>query len=223
SCEREPSNGGVCCSNIKGCQGSDDTVEGIFSGERGENYANIRIGPVVKKDVMKASTMLEHDSQYATILAFDVKVERDAQELADVLGVKIFQADIIYHLFDKFMAYREELKQKKREEFKTHSCLPLQAQNITTGKKLCLLFIFNSRDPIVMGVMIEAGIVKEGTPICVPSRESDIVELGVVTSIEITTKLWRVQGKGKKFASRLNPSLVKRLKCLADILMKDFL
>lgn len=26
-------------------------------------YANIRIGPVVKRDVMKASTMLVHDSQ----------------------------------------------------------------------------------------------------------------------------------------------------------------
>lgn len=32
-------------------------------------------------------------------------------------------------------------------------------------------FIFNSRDPIVMGVMVENGIVKEGTPICVPSKE----------------------------------------------------
>lgn len=31
-------------------------------------------------------------------------------------------------------------------------------------------FVFNSRDPIVMGVMVEAGIVKEGTPICVPSK-----------------------------------------------------
>ena len=26
-------------------------------------YSNIRIGPVVKKDVMKASIMLEHDAQ----------------------------------------------------------------------------------------------------------------------------------------------------------------
>ena len=41
------------------------------------------------------------------ILAFDVKVEREGQELADSLGVKIFTADIIYHLFDKFMNYRE--------------------------------------------------------------------------------------------------------------------
>lgn len=62
--------------------------------------------------------------RYATILAFDVKVERDAQELADSLGVKIFQADIIYHLFDKFTAYREELKQKKRDEFKSIAVFP---------------------------------------------------------------------------------------------------
>ena len=45
--------------------------------------------------------------RFAVILAFDVKVERDAQELADNLGVKIFTADIIYHLFDKFTSYRE--------------------------------------------------------------------------------------------------------------------
>ena len=30
--------------------------------------------------------------------------------------------------------------------------------------------MFNSRDPIVMGVIVEAGIVKEGTPICVPTK-----------------------------------------------------
>jgi translation initiation factor 5B len=62
--------------------------------------------------------------RYATILAFDVKVERDAQDLADSLGVKIFQADIIYHLFDKFMAYREELKQRKREQFRHIAVFP---------------------------------------------------------------------------------------------------
>ena len=40
---------------------------------------------------MRASTMLEHEQKYAVILAFDVKVERDAQEMADNMGVKIFQ------------------------------------------------------------------------------------------------------------------------------------
>ena len=41
------------------------------------------------------------------MLAFDVKVERDAQEYADKEGIKIFTAEIIYHLFDKFTAYCE--------------------------------------------------------------------------------------------------------------------
>ena len=71
-----------------------------------------------KKDVRNASVMLEHETQYAVILAFDVKVEREAQALADELGVRIFSADIIYHLFDMFTKYQEDLKEKRREEHK---------------------------------------------------------------------------------------------------------
>lgn len=44
--------------------------------------------------------------RFAVILAFDVKVERDAQLYADNEGVRIFQADIIYHLQDAFLKYR---------------------------------------------------------------------------------------------------------------------
>ena len=44
--------------------------------------------------------------------------------MADSLGVKIFQADIIYHLFDSFMAYRKELIDKKRAEFKDIAVFP---------------------------------------------------------------------------------------------------
>jgi len=53
--------------------------------------ASVKVGPVVKRDVMKASVMLEHEEKYTIILAFDVKIERDAQEMADSMGVKIFQ------------------------------------------------------------------------------------------------------------------------------------
>lgn len=82
--------------------------------------------------------------RYATILAFDVKVERDAQDLADSLGVKIFQADIIYHLFDKFMAYREELRQRKREEFKHIAVFPCKLKVLPQVKKnihMCCFYI----------------------------------------------------------------------------------
>ena len=83
--------------------------------------------------------------RYATILAFDVKIERDAQDLADSLGVKIFQADIIYHLFDKFTAYREELKQQKRDQFKSIAVFPCKLKVINYFRCKCslsFLFIF---------------------------------------------------------------------------------
>ncbi|XP_050073539.1 eukaryotic translation initiation factor 5B [Anopheles maculipalpis] len=159
-------------------------------------YSGIRIGPVVKRDVMKASTMLEHENQYATILAFDVKVERDAQDLADHLGVKVFQADIIYHLFDKFMAYRDEIKQRKRDEFKSIAVFPCKL-------KILPQFVFNSRDPIVVGVIVEAGIVKEGTPITVPSKE--FTDLGVVTSIEANHKQIESARKGQEVCIKIEP------------------
>ena len=66
-------------------------------------------------------------SRYATILAFDVKVERDSQEMADSLGVRVFSAEIIYHLFDAFTKYREDYKKAKQDEFKyvnTHYMIP---------------------------------------------------------------------------------------------------
>ncbi|XP_069377636.1 eukaryotic translation initiation factor 5B [Paralichthys olivaceus] len=159
-------------------------------------YAGINIGPVHKKDVMRASTMLEHDTQYAVILAFDVKVERESQEMADSLGVRIFSAEIIYHLFDAFTKYREDYKKAKQDEFKHIAVFPVKL-------KILPQFIFNSRDPIVMGVTVEAGVLKQGTPICVPSK--GFVDVGVVTSIEMNHKSVDTAKKGQEICIKIEP------------------
>lgn len=44
--------------------------------------------------------------RFACILAFDVPVSKEVQLIADREGVRIFQADIIYHLEDSFLGYR---------------------------------------------------------------------------------------------------------------------
>ena len=74
----------------------------------------VSLGPVHKKDVIKSSVMLEHKPEWAVILAFDVKVTADARQHAENVGVKIFTADIIYHLQDSFVRYNEEQKRIKR-------------------------------------------------------------------------------------------------------------
>lgn len=159
-------------------------------------YAGINIGPVHKKDVMRASAMLEHDLQYAVILAFDVKVERESQEMADSLGVRIFWAEIIYHLFDAFTKYREDYKKAKQEEFKHVAVFPVKLRVLPQ-------FIFNSRDPIVMGVTIEAGVLRTGTPLCVPSK--GFVDIGVVTSIEMNHKSVDSAKKGQEICIKIEP------------------
>ena len=77
----------------------------------------IGIGTVHKRDVTKISIMNEKGHpEYATILAFDVDIEREAREHAQEMSVKIMTADIIYHLFDQFTRFMEELTERRRQE-----------------------------------------------------------------------------------------------------------
>jgi translation initiation factor 5B len=69
--------------------------------------SGINIGPVHKRDIIRCSTMLERAKEFAVMLCFDVKVDKEAQELADEMGIRIFTADIIYHLFDQFTAFNK--------------------------------------------------------------------------------------------------------------------
>ncbi|XP_076901536.1 eukaryotic translation initiation factor 5B-like [Bidens hawaiensis] len=137
--------------------------------------SGIGVGPVHKKDVMKASVMLEKKKEFATILAFDVKVTPEAQKLADDSGVKIFTADIIYHLFDKFKVYMDNIKEEKRNE---------AAEDVVFPCKLEIMpnCVYRKKDLIILGVVVKDGILKIGTPICIPKRE--FIDIGRVSSIK---------------------------------------
>ena len=54
-------------------------------------------------------------ARYATILAFDVPVTKEAGDQAKELNVTIFTAEIIYHLFDKFTAYMADVRKAQQE------------------------------------------------------------------------------------------------------------
>lgn len=156
--------------------------------------SSISIGPVHKKDVMKASVMLERKKEYATILAFDVKVTPEAREYAEEVGVKIFMADIIYHLFDQFKAYIENIKEEKKREAADEAVFPCVLKIIPN----C---VFNKKDPIVLGVDVLDGIAKVGTPICIPSQ--DFIDIGRIASIENNHKAVDFAKKGQQVAIKI--------------------
>jgi hypothetical protein len=56
--------------------------------------SGINIGPVHKKDVMRASTMLEKARELACILCFDVPIDKDAERLAEEMGIRLFKGGL---------------------------------------------------------------------------------------------------------------------------------
>lgn len=160
--------------------------------------SGINIGPVHKKDVMRAGTMLEKARELACILCFDVTVDKDAEKMAEEMGIRLFKgsssrrlrssrirdlifsvscscaADIIYHLFDAFTAYNAEILEAKRRDAAPIAVWPC---------RLKIIACFCKRDPIILGVDILDGTLRVGTPICVIKTDpatgaKDIIDLG---------------------------------------------
>ena len=157
--------------------------------------SGINIGPVHKRDVTKASTMLEKRKEYATILAFDVTVEKEARELAEETGVMIFTADIIYHLFDQFTKYMEDVKRRRREEVNDDVVFP-------SISKILPQHIYNKKDPIIVGVDVMEGILRVGTPLVVRHGDSWL-DIGRVASIELNKKQVITASKGDSVAVKI--------------------
>ncbi|RDA85609.1 hypothetical protein CP532_0900 [Ophiocordyceps camponoti-leonardi (nom. inval.)] len=155
--------------------------------------ANVGIGPVYKRDIMQCGIMLEKAPSYAVMLCFDVKVDKEAQAYADDQGIKVFTADIIYHLFDDFTKHMEAMMEKKKEESKMLAVFPCVLKPIA---------VFNKTNPIVVGVDVIEGQLKINTPIAVVhsaqgTAAKDIISLGRVTSIEREHKQIPVCKKGQ--------------------------
>ena len=89
---------------------------------------------------------------------FDIKVLADAQKYAEENGITIFTANIIYHLTDMFTNYVAKVKKERAEKEGKEAVFLCVLKQVQT---------FRKSDPIVLGVDVEAGVLKIGTPIVV--------------------------------------------------------
>lgn len=141
--------------------------------------AEVCIGDVSKEDCIRALTPLLSEEnkkkkrEYATVLAFDVKILPEAQRFSDENGIKIITAKIIYHLTDQFTEHIKFIKQKAREEEGKAAIFPCIANIVS---------IIYAKHPIILGVEVDRGILKVGTPLCIPGKENLL--LGTVEGIQ---------------------------------------
>mmetsp|Transcript_4295 Transcript_4295/g.10410 ORF Transcript_4295/g.10410 Transcript_4295/m.10410 type:complete len:1349 (-) Transcript_4295:76-4122(-) len=178
--------------------------------------SGIGIGPVSKYDVMRCGVMLEREREwvkmcekeyaqvgewvsgnplnsfkeaYACILAFDVPVLPDAERSAKEIGIPIYTAEIIYHLFDAFTKRVADIKAKKKEEAKKKALYPVVFKIVD---ERC---VFNKKDPYILGIDVLEGTLKLGLPVVIPNVKwtgdaktqaaaTELLEFGQVMSIE---------------------------------------
>jgi len=78
--------------------------------------------------------------------------------------VRLFTADIIYHLFDALTKYMAEVKAARRAEAANTAVFPVVLEILPEH-------IYRQKNPILIGCKIKDGILKLGTPLCVVDKQ----------------------------------------------------
>jgi len=171
--------------------------------------AAVNIGPIHKKDVIKASIMHEHKPEFATILAFDVNLTKEGADMAKELNVKIFTAEIIYHLFDKFTAYMKEIREEHQKKAALTAVFPCVCEISSPEHVWCR---GGGGDPILVGMVVKEGNLRRGTPLCVEKRGAKdpttglqaYIDIGRVASLEVDRKPVDVVPVGKSASVKID-------------------
>ena len=167
------------------------TLEALLEALRRQNIP-VRladVGVVSKNDVIEAAFSGKRDRSLGAILAFNVKVLPEAEQEASALGVKIFQDNIIYHLLDQYVEWRQRLKEEE--------VAARLNQLVRPGKFVVLPgYVFRRSDPAIVGVEVLGGVIRPGYPLISEKGR----ELGRIMAIKDRDKTLDMARTGAKVA-----------------------
>lgn len=186
------------------------SLEAIVAFFRGEDVKIRRaeVGPVTRNDVVEASTVREKDSSYAVILAFNVKILKEAQEAAFDLNVRVFQSDVIYQLLEEYHEYREKVKAEE-----TNAAL---GELVRPGKiEFIPEYVFRQSNPLVAGVRVLGGRIAPKVRLL---RESDGKSIGRIHQIQDKGQSLREATEGMEVAISMQKVTMGRQVKVDDVL-----
>jgi translation initiation factor IF-2 len=123
------------------------------------------VGPITANDVQSVSATKD-----AIIVGFNVKVDREAKDLAERLGVEIDTFSVIYELSDWL---NTALKNRT----------PKMEEKVVTGHAKILKHFSTQKNTHVLGARVEDGVMKLGTSVRVLRREVEVGK-GVIKNLQ---------------------------------------
>lgn len=189
-----------------------DTISKYEALSQACNYEKIPIhgfslGMILEKDLLYPLRMKKkNQEEYAVILVYSERIPECINK-----EIKIIYSKSIYEIIQQYQKYLEDLKFKEFQRNKDYDYDPCLL-------KIYSQYIFNAKNPIILGVRILDGYLKIGTPIItsisgiyignitkIKEKDSDICEVGKNkdVSIEISTNNKNYE-YGKTFDSSEN-------------------
>ena len=164
------------------------------------------VGPVTKQDIIELHPL--KDDLKRVVLAFNVGVLPEAEDMARDFKIEIFKNNIIYRLIEDYQKWVSE--EKERRELG-------KLERVARPCKFRILpgFVFRKRKPAIFGVEVLAGVVRPNTPM----KKDDGKDVGKIKNIEKEGKIIPSAKTGDKVAVSMEEPTIGRQINEGDILM----
>ncbi|MGC8982408.1 MAG: translation initiation factor IF-2 [Desulfurococcaceae archaeon] len=169
------------------------------------------VGHVTKNDVIEAAIIKKSKPEYGVILAFNVKVLKEAEELVAKEGITIFVNNVIYKLLEDFLKWLKEYKELEKKK---------ELESLVRPGKIRILpgYVFRRSDPAIVGVEVIEGTIKPGYPL----MRDDGIQVGSIMQIRDRDKALNEAVKGQRVAISIKGKvLIGRQVDEGDVLYTD--
>jgi len=164
----------------------------------GYKIARVGIGDINKIDVISASASLKNNPLDAAVIGFNVAVSDDAKTEEKI---KLFSNVVIYKLIEDFEKWRSEKALELEREKISELTFPCKIKT--------LKYVFRTSKPAIIGVRVEAGIMKSG--ITLMNANGEIIDR--IKNIQSKNKSVGESKKGDEVAISLpNITIGRQLK-----------
>lgn len=155
------------------------------------------VGNVSKQDLIALQSI--KDNLRKAVLAFNVKILEDAENLSKDWGIMIFKNNIIYRIIDDYKEWTDKRKKQEIEEKLASVVHPFEIRFLKG-------FVFRVSNPAIFGVEVKKGILKKGVLV----RNKDGKIIGKIKEVQKDGKDIGIAKTGEKVAVSMEEPTIGR-------------
>ncbi|MDD4185670.1 MAG: translation initiation factor IF-2 [Candidatus Methanomethylophilaceae archaeon] len=168
------------------------------------------VGDISRRDIMEVAA--HNDEVNRIILGFNVGLSKEAESVAEAHNVRIFSDQVVYHLIEEYVLWRDDLKKKSDTDKRSEFSFP--------GKLMLLPnCTFRVSKPAIVGVRILSGRLRPGQRLI--SRDGR--EAGRVRSLRSGEEVIKEAVQGDEVAVAIDEVTAGRQINEGDVLYVDMI